>query len=94
MGPSDSTKGKAADASHSKPAAFQTSFENTHEVPRQFAIEADPLEGLRRGLAGLGLGCVQLTGSELALTGPGSPGRALPDVRSAWVYLRRLRGLA
>lgn len=87
----DCAKGKAADASHSKPAAFQDFAANTNVVSVECATAPDSLEALRRGLAAVGMSCFQLHGSELAVTGPGCLPKALPDVRSGWVYLRQLR---
>jgi hypothetical protein len=85
-----SESGKAAvHALVSNTATFLSDHETAYAD--RISEHATRLDALRRQFHQLGLNLVQLTGDELAVTGPGTCGAALPDIRCAALYLRDLR---
>lgn len=62
------------------------------EAHQDSSREPDRLEALRRQLASFDVQIHELSGTQLAVTGPNFAGRVVPDARGAWLLLRQLRG--
>ena len=87
-------KGAAADPPRQTAGPFAKTPEPTYADLGEHdgSAHALRLEALRRRFRQVGLALHELGCDELALTGPGAPGRTLADLRAASLYLRTLSG--